>query len=432
MSSFAAGTPQHSTLWLVVRCSRRATRQRCGHRHAGAVRRTSVSLAFCCPRTCVRGQHLIVPPTNAANAAARMQSQTRTKNSTNPSHLSSKQTPHISHSPAYKNTNPSHFPPSPTLQPHTALAAVYIYIQTPHISIRFHTPLVPRVPLSPTPGVPGRLPAPGSRLPARSHPRPRPNAARTPASTITTSPSYPAPTAYLSAHLPERARALYSQLCFSSPSASSTRQHSSSSCLRQRAARRAGPLVPNQWRLIGCGVSSMRRGDCRFCTPAFISLVRVVRRCSCCCVTLLLAADVSWCCDKHPRARSTWQSRWCGLPAMTGTLMRSVIGGTLFSPLLVLHLRTLPHPQLPLPTFSHSRSPPLQLSGRADVAIWGRVSEEARRSCSFAPSHLWGHPGVVDRLLLLSSRFQTSPPDAVLHGRLGVAIPRPLPVSLCR
>jgi len=164
MSSFAAGTPQHSTLWLVVRCSRRATRQRCGHRHAGAVRRTSVSLAFCCPRTCVRGQHLIVPPTNAANAAARMQSQTRTKNSTNPSHLSSKQTPHISHSPAYKNTNPSHFPPSPTLQPHTALAAVYIYIQTPHISIRFHTPLVPRVPLSPTPG--SRLPAPGSRLPA--------------------------------------------------------------------------------------------------------------------------------------------------------------------------------------------------------------------------------------------------------------------------
>ena len=176
----------------------------------------------------------------------------------------------------------------------------------------------------------------------------------------------------------------------------------------------------------------MRQVDCRFCTPAFRSLVRVVRRCSCCCVTLLLAADVSWCCDKHPRARSTWQSRWCGLPAMTGTLMRSVIGGTLFSPLLVLHLRTLPHPQLPLPTFSHSRSPPLQLTGRADVAIWGRVSEEARRSCSFAPSHLWGHPGVVDRLLLLSSRFQTSPPDAVLHGRLGVAIPRPLPVSLCR
>ena len=240
MSSFAAGTPQHSTLWLVVRCSRRATRQRCGHRHAGAVRRTSVSLAFCCPRTCVRGQHLIVPPTNAANAAARMQSQTRTKNSTNPSHLSSKQTPHISHSPAYKNTNPSHFPPSPTLQPTLPLQPC-IYIQTPHISIRFHTPLVPRVPLSPTPG-----PAPGSRLPARSHPRPRPNAARTPASTITTSPSYPAPTAYLSAHLPERARALYSQLCFSSPSASSTRQHSSSPCLRQQAARRAGPLVPNQ------------------------------------------------------------------------------------------------------------------------------------------------------------------------------------------
>ena len=165
MSSFAAGTPQHSTLWLVVRCSRRATRQRCGHRHAGAVRRTSVSLAFCCPRTCVRGQHLIVPPTNAANAAARMQSQTRTKNSTNPSHLSSKQTPHISHSPAYKNTNPSHF--------------------TLLLSPESHFPRLPgrlsRLPAS-------RLPAPGSRpapipalaptLPVRPHP-PSPQAPAT-------------------------------------------------------------------------------------------------------------------------------------------------------------------------------------------------------------------------------------------------------------
>jgi hypothetical protein len=134
MSSFAAGTPQHSTLWLVVRCSRRATRRRCGHRHAGAVRRTSVSLAFCCPRTCVRGQHLIVPPTNAATAAARMQPQTCTKNSTNPSHLSSKQTPHISHSPAYKNTNPSHFSPAPAPPPLQPSPSIYIYTQTPHIS----------------------------------------------------------------------------------------------------------------------------------------------------------------------------------------------------------------------------------------------------------------------------------------------------------
>ena len=292
MSSFAAGTPQHSTLWLVVRCSRRATRQRCGHRHAGAVRRTSVSLAFCCPRTCVRGQHLIVPPTNAANAAARMQSQTRTKNSTNPSHLSSKQTPHISHSPAYKNTNPSHF----TL------------------------PLSPESSLSPTPGpapaAPGshfpRLPAPGSgsRLPSPG-PLPSPPSPHTTLPVRPHPPSPQAPATLPPLHIcqhKKRARALCSQLCFSSPSASSTRQHSSSSCLRQQAARRAGPLGPNQWRLIGCGVSSMRRGDCRFCTPAFISLVRVVRRCSCCCVTLLLAADVSWCCDKHPRARSTWQS----------------------------------------------------------------------------------------------------------------------------
>jgi hypothetical protein len=182
MSSFAAGTPQHSTLWLVVRCSRRATRQRCGHRHAGAVRRTSVSLAFCCPRTCVRGQHLIVPPTNAANAAARMQSQTRTKNSTNPSHLSSKQTPHISHSPAYKNTNPSHFAPHPHSSPTPPLQPC-IYIYKP---LTFHTPIVPRVPLSPTPG--SRLPAPGSMpasipaltptLPVRPHP-PSPQAPAT-------------------------------------------------------------------------------------------------------------------------------------------------------------------------------------------------------------------------------------------------------------
>ena len=64
----------------------------------------------------------------------------------------------------------------------------------------------------------------------------------------------------------------------------------------------------------------------------------------------------------------------------------------------------------------------------------GRVSQEARRSCSFAASYLWD-PGVVDRLLLLSSRFSNFapiPPDAVIHGRLGVAIPRPLPVSLRR
>jgi hypothetical protein len=175
MSSFAAGTPQHSTLWLVVRCSRRATRQRCGHRHAGAVRRTSVSLAFCCPRTCVRGQHLIVPPTNAATAAARMQPQTCTKNSTNPSHLSSKQTPHISHSPAYKNTNPSHFPPAPApppLQP-----SPYIYIHKP---LTFHTPrlpadsTLPRLPVTRAPAPGARLPAPGSRLPAPRSRRPAP------------------------------------------------------------------------------------------------------------------------------------------------------------------------------------------------------------------------------------------------------------------
>ena len=43
--------------------------------------------------------------------------------------------------------------------------------------------------------------------------------------------------------------------------------------------------------------------------PAFRSLVRVVRRCSCCCVTLLLAADVSWRHDKHPRVYTCTQSR---------------------------------------------------------------------------------------------------------------------------
>ena len=210
MSSFAAGTPQHSTLWLVVRCSRRATRQRCGHRHAGAVRRTSVSLAFCCPRTCVRGQHLIVPPTNAATAAARMQPQTCTKNSTNPSHLSSKQTPHISHSPAYKNTNPSHFPPAPAPPPLQPSPSIYIYTNPSHFTLP-DSPLTPHCPDSPSLGPP--LPAPGSRLPVPSPPLPHaPTLPVPPASTITTSPSYPAPTAYLSARLPERARALYSQL----------------------------------------------------------------------------------------------------------------------------------------------------------------------------------------------------------------------------
>ena len=170
MSSFAAGTPQHSTLWLVVRCSRRATRQRCGHRHAGAVRRTSVSLAFCCPRTCVRGQHLIVPPTNAATAAARMQPQTCTKNSTNPSHLSSKQTPHISHSPAYKNTNPSHFPPAPAPPPLQPSPSIYIYTNPSHFTLPDSplTPQSPHCPDSPSlgPPLPGsRLPAPGFRAP---------------------------------------------------------------------------------------------------------------------------------------------------------------------------------------------------------------------------------------------------------------------------
>jgi hypothetical protein len=173
MSSFAAGTPQHSTLWLVVRCSRRATRRRCGHRHAGAVRRTSVSLAFCCPRTCVRGQHLIVPPTNAATAAARMQPQTCTKNSTNPSHLSSKQTPHISHSPAYKNTNPSHFPPAPAPPPLQPSPSIYIYTNPSHFTLP-DSPLTPHCPDSPSLGPP--LPAPGSRLPAHGSRLPAPGA----------------------------------------------------------------------------------------------------------------------------------------------------------------------------------------------------------------------------------------------------------------
>jgi hypothetical protein len=219
MSSFAAGTPQHSTLWLVVRCSRRATRQRCGHRHAGAVRRTSVSLAFCCPRTCVRGQHLIVPPTNAATAAARMQPQTCTKNSTNPSHLSSKQTPHISHSPAYKNTNPSHFPPAPApppLQP-----SPYIYIHKP---LTFHTPRLPADSCT----MP--LPAPGSRLPVPSPPLPH-------APTLPVRPHPPSPQA--PATLPPLH--ICQHVC---PSAlvPCTR----SFCLRRQAARRAGPLVSNQ------------------------------------------------------------------------------------------------------------------------------------------------------------------------------------------
>ena len=64
-----------------------ATRRRRAHRHAGAVRRTSVSLAFCCRRTCVRRQHLIVPQTNPATAGVRGYSQPRTKKCTNPSLL---------------------------------------------------------------------------------------------------------------------------------------------------------------------------------------------------------------------------------------------------------------------------------------------------------------------------------------------------------
>jgi hypothetical protein len=64
-----------------------ATRRRRAHRHAGAVHRTSVSLAFCCRRTCVRRQHLIVPQTNPATAGVRGYSQPRTKKCTNPSLL---------------------------------------------------------------------------------------------------------------------------------------------------------------------------------------------------------------------------------------------------------------------------------------------------------------------------------------------------------
>jgi hypothetical protein len=275
MSSFAAGTPQHSTLWLVVRCSRRATRRRCGHRHAGAVRRTSVSLAFCCPRTCVRGQHLIVPPTNAATAAARMQPQTCTKNSTNPSHLSSKQTPHISHSPAYKNTNPSHFPPAPAPPPLQPSPSIYIYTNPSHFTLP-DSPLTPHCPDSPSLGPPlpapgsrlpahgsrlpapgarlpppgSRLPAPGSRLPApgsRSHPRPCPTPQRCPYRPHPPSPQAPAtlPPLHICQHVCPSALVPCTR-SFSSPSASSTRQHSSSSCLRRQAARRAGPLVSNQ------------------------------------------------------------------------------------------------------------------------------------------------------------------------------------------
>ena len=249
MSSFAAGTPQHSTLWLVVRCSRRATRQSCGHRHAGAVRRTSVSLAFCCPRTCVRGQHLIVPPTNAATAAARMQPQTCTKNSTNPSHLSSKQTPHISHSPVYKNTNPSHFPlhTSPTVHPPPLQPSPSIYIYKP---LTFHTPRLPAdsttLPRLPVLGPPlpagSRLPAPGSRLPLPSPPLP--HAPTLPVRPHPPSPQAPAtlPPLHICQHVCPSALVPCTR-SFSSPSASSTRQHSSSSCLRRQAARRAGPLV---------------------------------------------------------------------------------------------------------------------------------------------------------------------------------------------
>ena len=248
MSSFAAGTPQHSTLWLVVRCSRRATRRRCGHRHAGAVRRTSVSLAFCCPRTCVRGQHLIVPPTNAATAGARMQPQTCTKNSTNPSHLSSKQTPHISHSPAYKNTNPSHFPTAH--QPHCPCnrLRLYIYIYKP---LTFHTPRLPDSPLTPQhfPPTPRHLgprrPAPGSRLRCHTGSRlpvpspPLPHAPTLPVRPHPPSPQAPAtlPPLHICQHVCPSALVPCAR-SFSSPSASSTRQHSSSSCLPRAGKRR--------------------------------------------------------------------------------------------------------------------------------------------------------------------------------------------------
>ena len=288
MSSFAAGTPQHSTLWLVVRCSRRATRQRCGHRHAGAVRRTSVSLAFCCPRTCVRGQHLIVPPTNAATAAARMQPQTCTKNSTNPSHLSSKQTPHISHSPVYKNTNPSHFPlhTSPTVHPPPLQPSPSIYIYKP---LTFHTPrlpadstTLPRLPVlgPPLPAPGSRLPAPGSRLPApgsRSHPRPCPTPQRCPYARIHHhhKPQLPCPHCIF-VSTSARARSC-PVLAASHPRQRLPRAsiHPAPACAGKRREER--DLLCDV-RLIGYDVSSMRRGDCRFCTPAFRSLVRVVRR----------------------------------------------------------------------------------------------------------------------------------------------------------
>jgi hypothetical protein len=91
-----------------------ATRRGSGHRHAGAVRGTSVSLAFCCRRTCVRRQHLIVPQTNPATAGVRGYSQTRTKNRANPSlFIRSKPLTFYAAAPAYpqnalnKKTNPS-------------------------------------------------------------------------------------------------------------------------------------------------------------------------------------------------------------------------------------------------------------------------------------------------------------------------------------
>ena len=98
-----------------------ATRRRSGHRHAGAVRRTSVSLAFCCRRTCVRRQHLIVPQTNAVTTAARGYLQTCINKRPNPSLCVHIQTPHFSSPlPATSqntNTNPSLFTPQSTLTP---------------------------------------------------------------------------------------------------------------------------------------------------------------------------------------------------------------------------------------------------------------------------------------------------------------------------
>ena len=97
-----------------------ATRRRSGHRHAGAVRRSSVSLAFCCRRTCVRRQHLIVPPTNTVTAAARVYPQTSKNNSTNPSRFSYYTNPSL-HAPApltcpiqHNITQTPHFVHKPT------------------------------------------------------------------------------------------------------------------------------------------------------------------------------------------------------------------------------------------------------------------------------------------------------------------------------